>query len=127
MSKEKFEIEYLLKKVSLPVLWNAIGTPLGLSEWFADVITVNGDEFIFTWNQHDQTAQLVSIKTNDHIRFQWLEDIDSDMYFELRIAINKLTSELSLFVTDFSEPREKEDAILLWNHQIDQMKRKNGL
>jgi uncharacterized protein YndB with AHSA1/START domain len=127
MSKEKFEIEYLLKNVSLTVLWNAIGTPLGLSEWFADAITVNGNEYKFTWEKHDQIAKLVAIKPNTFIRFQWEEDTRTDAYFELTIAGNKLTGELALCVTDFAEPNEKADAILLWNQQIDQMKRKKGL
>ncbi|MDO9152396.1 MAG: START-like domain-containing protein, partial [Paludibacter sp.] len=40
MKKIKFEIEYTLKKGSLPILWNSISTPLGLSEWFSDGVTV---------------------------------------------------------------------------------------
>lgn len=125
--KEKFEIEYGLKTASLPVLWNAVGTPLGLSEWFAEGITIDNNQYTFTWENHDQTANLLAVKTNSFIQFQWVEDEGSEVFFELRIAINPITSELSLFVTDFAPKNEIEDTILLWNHQIEQLKRKNGL
>ena len=127
MKKEKIEIEYLLYNASAPVLWNAIGTPLGMSEWFADVITADGNMYTFTWEKHDQDAVLQSQKQQSFIRFQWVDDENTDYYFELKIAINPITGDLSLFVTDFAEPKEKEDSILLWNQQIEQMKRKNGL
>jgi len=127
MKKEKFEIEYVLNNASVPVLWNAIGTPLGLSEWFADVITVDGNQYTFTWEKNDQEAILQSQKHQSFIRFQWVEDEGLETYFELKIAVNPITGDLSLFVTDFAEPKEKEDSILLWNQQIEQMKRKNGL
>ena len=45
MSKSLYTIEYLLNNVSPAVLWNSIGNPLGLSEWFADGVTVNGNEY----------------------------------------------------------------------------------
>ncbi len=127
MKKEKFEIEYVLNNASVPVLWNAIGTPLGLSEWFADVITVDGNQYTFTWEKNDQEAILQSQKHQSFIRFQWVEDEGLETFFELKIAVNPITGDLSLFVTDFAEPKEKEDSILLWNQQIEQMKRKNGL
>jgi len=47
MKRTEFKIEYQLKTASLNVLWNSISTPLGLSEWFADGVTVNDSEFYF--------------------------------------------------------------------------------
>ena len=44
--KEKFELEFLLK-TSLRVLDNMIGSPSGLSEWFADNVTVRDDMYSF--------------------------------------------------------------------------------
>ena len=58
MKKKKINIEYPLSNASLSVLWNSVGTPLGLSEWFADGVTVDGDEYTFCWEQYEQTAIL---------------------------------------------------------------------
>lgn len=127
MKKTKFNIEYQLKAASLNVLWNSISTPLGLTEWFADGVTVNDNEFTFTWEEHQQTAILIHSKPNVFVRFQWEEDVDSDCYFELEIGVVEVTNDLALIITDFAEPDEREDSILLWNKQIEVLRRKTGI
>ena len=127
MSKSLYTIEYLLNNVSPAVLWNSIGNPLGLSEWFADGVTVNGNEYTFSWEKNEQTAFLQQTKQNQFIRFQWEEDEGTDYYFELQIIIVPLTADVILMITDFAEESEKDDAILLWNKQIDELKRKTGM
>jgi uncharacterized protein YndB with AHSA1/START domain len=127
MQKTKFKIEYQLRSASINILWNSISTPLGLAEWFADGVTVNGTEYIFSWEGHEQTAFLVQTKTNSSVRFQWEEDLDSDYFFELRITMLEVTGNLALVVTDFAEKDEKEDLILLWNKQIEVLRRKTGI
>lgn len=127
MKKVKFNIEYQLKTASLNVLWNSIGTALGLSEWFSDGVTVNENEYVFTWDKHEQTAYLIHSKPNVSISFQWEEDKNTDYSFELQIAVEEVTSDLTLIITDFAEPNEMDDLILLWNQQIEVLRRKTGI
>jgi uncharacterized protein YndB with AHSA1/START domain len=127
MKKTKFNIEYQLKTASIQVLWNSISTTLGLSEWFADKIVDNDEKYTFIWEQYEQKAVLISKKVNSHIRFQWEEDKDSDYFFELRIVTLEVTGGLALIITDFAEEGEKEDMILLWNKQIEVLRRKTGI
>ena len=127
MQKIKYSVEYPLKNASIGVLWNSIGTPLGLAEWFADGVTVYENEYVFAWEKHEQTAILLQKKQNSFIRFCWEEDNGSEYYFEISINIMELTGDLTIIVTDFAEPNEIEDAKLLWNQQIDVLKRKSGI
>lgn len=127
MKRTKFEIEYQLKTASINILWNSIGNPLGLAEWFADVVTVKENEFIFTWDKNDQTAYLIEFKQNVSIRFQWEEDKDSEYYFELKIVTLDITGDLALIITDFAESNDKADLILLWDKQIETLRRKSGI
>lgn len=127
MKKIEFTIEYQLKSASINVLWNSIGTPLGLAEWFSDGVTVNENEYTFSWEQYEQTAYLIHSKPNVNIRFQWEEDKDTDYYFELKIGVVEITGDLALIVSDFAEPDEKEDLILLWDKQIEVLRRKTGI
>jgi len=127
MEKKEFKIEYQLKSASINVLWNSIGTPLGLSEWFADGVTVKENEYCFTWEKYEQTAYLIQSKTNVNIQFQWEEDQDTDYYFELKIGIVEITGDLALIITDFAEPADEADLILLWNKQIEVLRRKTGI
>lgn len=127
MKKTVFKIEYQLKTASVNILWNSISNPLGLTEWFADGVTVNGTEYTFAWEKNEQTAYVVQTKPNVYIRYQWEEDLDTDYYFELKIRTLEVTGELALIITDFAEADEKEDLILLWNKQIEVLRRKTGI
>ena len=127
MKKTKFNIEYQLKSASSSVLWNSISTPLGLAEWFADVVVVKENEYTFTWDNNDQTALLIQSKPTSFVRFQWEEDFNSEYYFELKITALQVTGDLALIVTDFAGPDEMEDLSLLWDKQIEVLRRKTGI
>lgn len=127
MKRTKFKIEYQLKTSSINILWNSIGTPLGLAEWFADGVTVNNEEYVFSWDKNEQTAFLIDNKVNTSIRFQWEEDKGTDYYFELKIVSLEVTGDLALIIIDFAEPGDREDSIMLWNKQIETLRRKTGM
>ncbi|HLP04282.1 MAG TPA: START-like domain-containing protein [Paludibacter sp.] len=127
MEKLKFQLEYPLKNASRNILWNSIYAPLGLTEWFADGVTVKGDEFTFSWEKNELTAYRIDAKPNTSVRFQWEEDEDTEYYFEMEIVSVEVTGDLTLIVTDFAEPGEQEDLKLLWDKQIDVLRRKTGI
>jgi uncharacterized protein YndB with AHSA1/START domain len=127
MKKTKFNIEYQLRSASINILWNSISKPLGLAEWFADGVTVNNNEFTFSWDGNEQMAFLIHTKTNSCVRFQWEEDYNTESYFELKIASMEVTGNLALVITDFAEPDEKDDLIMLWDKQIETLRLKTGI
>jgi len=53
MKKTEIRIEYQLKAASVNILWNSISTALGLAEWFADGVTVNNNEYTFSWEKNE--------------------------------------------------------------------------
>lgn len=124
--KKKFEIEYLLK--TLPgILYPRLATSTGLSEWFADKVDQDNNLFHFDWSGYQDQATLVSKKTEEHIRFQWIEDKGTDYYFEFKIKIDPMTGELILAVVDFCDENDTKESISLWNHQISDLKHNLGL
>ncbi len=127
MKKEKITIEYTFNKGSLPVLWNLISSPLGLSEWFADNVDNTENQFTFFWDKNSQNANLIQSKLNSYVRFQWEEDEGTNAYFEMKIETQPLTNEIALLVEDFAFKNEKEDIKLLWDHQIETLRRKTGM
>ena len=122
--KEKFELEFLLK-TSIRVLDNMIGSPSGLSEWFADDVTVRDDIYSFEWDGSIEEARLVQKKMNSKMKFKWLEDEENgdDYYFEINFEVDSMTSAVSLKVLDFAEPGEIESSKMLWEQQINDLKR----
>lgn len=127
MIKEKFQIEYVFQNISFGVLWNSISSPMGLASWFAEKVEVENRIYTFTWGDHSQQAELILLHSGTFIRFHWLEDENEKTYFELKISIDELTSAVALVITDFAEPDEKRDAILLWNRQVDDLRRSAGI
>ncbi len=122
-TKEKYQLEYLINS-SANVLYNYISSPSSLQEWFADVVNDKKDIFTFEWDGSEEQARLLTKRAKEYIRWQWLVDEEEgeNTYFEMRIKIDSLTNEVALIVTDFAEPDEKEEAVLLWNSQIDELK-----
>ncbi|GHV46521.1 hypothetical protein FACS1894180_9280 [Bacteroidia bacterium] len=128
MEKIKFELEYNLKSPSLNAVWIAVGTPAGMAEWFADNVFAETDtKYVYLWDGHTQKANVIALKPHNYIRLQWEDDHDTDCYFEFRLTINELTNDMILHITDFASEAEQDDAILLWDNQIEVMMRKNGL
>lgn len=122
--KEKFELEFLLK-TSVRVLDNMIGSPSGLSEWFADNVTVRDDMYSFEWDGAIEEARLLTRKMNSKMKFKWIEDEENedDYYFELNIDIDAMTGIASLKITDYAFPDDVESAKMLWEQQINDLKR----
>ena len=122
----KFEMEFPIK-VSQKLLFQYISTPSGLSEWFADNVNSRGEIFIFIWNDSEESAKLIKKINNQKIQFQWLDDEETDYYFELRIQFDEITKDVSLIVTDFAEDEDEvEESKLLWTNQISDLKKVLG-
>ena len=122
----KFEMEFPIK-VSQKLLFQYISTPSGLSEWFADNVNSRGEIFIFIWDDSEESAKLIRKINNEKIQFQWIDDEETDYYFELRIQFDEITKDVSLIVTDFAEDEEEvEESKLLWTNQISDLKKVLG-
>ncbi len=129
MPKEKFHIEFVMGSATQASLWRMISQIDGLSEWFADEVTMNETEsiYLFSWGKSENEAEILCIKPQTSIRFRWLDEEDENAYFEFQLHKLELSSEIALQITDFAEPDEKGDAIALWENQIDIMKRRLGV
>ena len=129
MLKEKFHIEFVMGSATQASLWRMISQIDGLSEWFADEVSMSDDENLYTffWGKSDNQAEIINVKPQQSIRFRWLDEDDENVYFEFQLHKLELSSEIALQITDFAEPDEKGDAIALWETQIDKMKRQLGV
>jgi len=123
MSKEKFELEFGIRATK-SILYNRFTTPSGLSEWFADDVNIKKDMFTFIWEGSEERAKMLTKKKDEFVRYRWEEDIEegNDYFFEMRIKIDALTGDVAIIITDFADPDELEEAGLLWESQINELK-----
>ncbi len=117
--KVKLQLEYIIN-CSPKVLYDRLSTPSGLSEWFAEDVSVQGNRYTFKWKGAEEVADIVMHKENKLIRFSWIDE--PEIYFEFRITQDELTSDVSLIVTDFSEPGETDEIVHMWNNHINDLK-----
>ena len=128
MLQEKFHIEFLMGNATQSSLWRMISQIDGLSEWFAEDVTMDETESIytFTWGKNQSQAEIIQSKPQVCIRYRWLDD-DETVYFEFRLRKLELSGDMTLEIVDFAELNEKSDAITLWESQIEVMKRRLGV
>lgn len=124
--KVKFELEFPIH-ASPQLLYQYISTPSGLSEWFADNVNSRGELFTFIWNDSEEQAKLVTKKNGERIKFRWsYDDEDPQYFFEIRIQVDEITKDVSLMITDFIDADEVDEAKMLWENQISDLKQVLG-
>ena len=127
MSKIQFEIEFVIQ-ASPQLLYQYMHTPSGLSEWFADNVNARTEKYTFFWDDSEEEALLLKKKANEFVRFRRLngDDDQDDCYFEMRIVVDEITKDVSVVVTDFADEDEVEEAKMLWESQIGDIKQVLG-
>ena len=123
--KETIELEYMLN-TSPAILFNRLSSPSGLTEWFADNVTVEGKTYTFIWNGVEQKAEQILRKENKMVRYQWIDEDEGNPWFEFQIHVEELTGDVALIIIDHVDPAEKDDTIDLWDRQIVDLKRGLG-
>jgi len=125
--KIKYELEFLLR-TSSRALDNMLFTPAGLSEWFADDVSIKDDILTFEWEGSEEEARILSKKISDKIKWQWIEDEEDDIdsFCELKYQVDPMTKAVILNITDFAEESDIEESKRLWEQQIGELKRVLG-
>ncbi|TVZ51890.1 START-like domain-containing protein [Dokdonia sp. Hel_I_53] len=124
-SKQKYEIEFVVH-ASPSLLYQYMATPSGMSEWFADNVNSRGEFYTFIWDGSEEKAKLLTKRSGERIRFQWLDDEGEDYFFELRIQVDEITKDVSLIITDFAEEDEVDEGKMFWENQISELKQVIG-
>ena len=114
--KKKFNIEYEIKS-SPRILYTFLNEPNGLTQWFADDVSIRDSIYTFTWDDEQQTAKLIAIKENKLVRFRWIDD-DPQYFFEMEIVQDELTNDVALSITDFATDDTLAERKSIWDNQI---------
>lgn len=126
MDKVQYELEIPVH-ASPNMLYQYISSPSNLQEWFADSVNARGKIFTFEWDGSEEQAELITKKSEERIRWKWLESEDDDSFFEIKIQVDALTKDVSLIITDFADDEDEvEEAKQLWENQIDELKHTIG-
>jgi uncharacterized protein YndB with AHSA1/START domain len=117
--KKKINIEYEIKS-SPRILYGFLSEANGLTQWFADDVSVKDQFYTFTWDGEEQKAKLVYAKENKLVRFHWVDE-PPEYFFEMEILQDELTNDVALSVTDFATEDLVNERKLIWNNQVESL------
>ena len=123
MVKTEFVGEFEMR-ASNKILYPFISSASGLSQWFADDVSISNEDKIFTfvWDGEESRAKVVSSKLNNYIKFEFIDSDDQNPNFvEFMIDINEMTDTTFIRVTDYSD-MDKQEAQDLWENMIHDLK-----
>ena len=126
--KKLFTADYEVH-ASIKMLYPYIQTASGLSEWFAEDVTINNNDksFTFFWDNEEHRAKLVAFRTNHFVRFEFLpenkDDENDPSYVELRLEFNELTQSTYLKILDYSDFDDHRELHSLWDGLIDLLRK----
>ena len=121
---KKIELEYQIRS-SPSVLFSRLCTASGLAEWFADNVLVDGSKYTFVWGKTNQSAELLSIRQQESVKFKWLES-EGPAEFEFSIIVGEIIEDLSLIVVDHVDEEDEADVIKLWDASISRLRKAIG-
>jgi|SRR3990170_8712969 len=130
-NKKLFTADYEIH-ASTKMLYPYIQTAGGLSEWFADNVTINNSDksFTFIWDHEEHRAKLAAFRTNHFVRFEFLPESKDDekdpSYFELRLEFNDLTQSVYIKILDYSDFDDQRELHDLWDGLIESLRKTVG-
>ena len=120
----KYELEFPIRS-SVSILFNCLSTPSGLSEWFADDVNCNRNNYTFIWDNSEQDAELITSSNNYYVKFRWA-DYPENTFFEFRVEVDGITNDVILKIVDFADEDEIEESKDLWISQINTLLKNLG-
>jgi len=126
MVKNKFVSDYQIN-TSKKIIFPYLSTASGLSQWFADDVTINEDRnYVFSYDGEDHVAKIASIRSNHSVKFEYFDPNDPDArdnsYIEFRLDENELTQTLFLKVIDYSDAYDDDEQESIWESLIMHLK-----
>ena len=118
--RKEYNVEFPVQ-AKPELVYNYLLDPSGLASWFAEDVNVNGETYDFIWEGSTEKAQLIQSKTNKLVKYQWIER-DNEEFLTFQIEKDDLTGDTSIIVSDFDEENEIEEAKLMWESIIEQLK-----
>jgi uncharacterized protein YndB with AHSA1/START domain len=128
MVKNKFMADFQIN-TSRKIIYPYLSTASGLSQWFADDVTINEDKiYNFTYDGEDHYAKAVIMRTNHNVKFEFFdpsmaesEEVDH-AYIEFKLDENELTQTFFLKVIDYSNTYDNDEQESIWESLINTLK-----
>ena len=126
--KKLFTADYEIH-ASVKMLYPYIQTASGLSEWYAEDVSINNEDktFTFFWDDEGHRARQASHRTNHFVKFEFVPETKGDerdpSYIEFRLESNELTQSVYLKVFDYSDFEDQRELRSLWDGLVENLRK----
>ena len=125
-TKMKFVREYPIN-ASAKLLYPYLSTASGLAQWFCDKASMDENKiFNFVWDGRNHYAEMTGHRTNNSVRFLYLNEDKKHMpdapYVDFSIEASELTQEQFLKVVDYSDEDDEEELEELWDNLLQKLR-----
>jgi len=126
--KKLFTADYEIH-ASVKMLYPYIQTASGLSEWYAEDVSINNEDktFTFFWDDEGHKARQASHRTNHFVKFEFVPETKEDerdpSYIEFRLESNELTQSVYLKVFDYSDFEDQRELRSLWDGLVENLRK----
>ncbi|MEL6392609.1 MAG: START-like domain-containing protein [Bacteroidota bacterium] len=124
MERVKYTVEFMCK-ASPAIVYKFLTTPACLMRWFCDEVDIEGDTFTYVWAGEPEVAELVESIEDEMLKFEW-EDGEPGEFLQFKIERGEVTNGTIIYITDFADEDEVQDAQKLWESQLTRMKEEMG-
>ena len=124
--RQRIELEFPMH-CSANTLFTYISSPSGLSSWFADDVSVHGNNYIFKWEDGEMLeGELVKNLNRKHIKFKWITGPHVNETLEFIIHKDEVTDDLALIVADYTDEEDYDEFEMVWENQVQNLKNQLG-
>ena len=102
--RKEYKVEFPVR-AKPELVYNYLVDPSGLASWFADDVTVNGENYEFYWEGSSEKAKLVQRKPNKLVKYKWMER-QQEEFLTFEIEKDDLTEDTSIIISDYDEEEE---------------------
>jgi len=131
MTKNKFTAEFEIN-ASQRMLFPYIASASGLSQWFADDVTIDEDKnYHIYWNGENHPAKIAALRTNSFVKFEFIpgkgdNPEDEHTSLEFKLEKNELTNSTYLKVIDNTEMEDEDELYDIWENMVTVLKETVG-
>ncbi|MGI4819599.1 MAG: START-like domain-containing protein [Janthinobacterium lividum] len=128
--KRRFEMEYPIN-ASPKLLFPYLASASGLSQWFCDDVRLDPDHrFNMVWDKQNHYAEVALQRPGRSIRYVFLDEqkkplLDAN-YLDFSLEFSKITDEVFLRVTDYSDHSDEKEQLELWDGLVGKLREQVG-
>jgi uncharacterized protein YndB with AHSA1/START domain len=125
MKRVLVDLEFFFRS-SVPMVFEYVSSPEGLSRWFCDKVLVKDEIYDFFWEDSHEKAKVLDFDDDHKIIFHWEDAEEQKEYLEFCVYKSPITNQTILNIKEYCDEDEVSDVSELWESQVEELRKLLG-